>query len=144
LKNKRVKRVKTSNEKPLGGCRVLVVEEEAMLLLSTADILASAGATISGHATTVMSAIHNAKSKDFDCAVMDIGLRGGDVYPAARIVRDRGKGIVFVTASPDLPELKREWPNAEVLAKPASEAEVIRATADACKRGGDHATSPLH
>ena len=55
-----------------------------------------------------------------------------DVYPVAHIVRDRGKGIVFVTAHPDLPELRKHWPHAKVLAKPVAEEDVIKAIAQAC------------
>ena len=125
--------VASNSNKPLSGFRVLVIEDEAMTLLDIADLLSSAGATITGHATTTMSALYMAKSKDFDCAVMDVKLRDGDVLPAARIVRSRGKRIVFVTATPEMPELKTEWPDAEVLGKPATGKDVIRATAHACK-----------
>ena len=99
-----------ASEKPLEGCRVLVVEDEAVLLFEYSQVLSAAGAFIAGRATTVKGAIPMAKSEDFDCAVMDIKLRDGDVYPVARIVRDRGKGIVFVTGSPGLPEIRKEWP----------------------------------
>jgi CheY-like chemotaxis protein len=122
----------TSN-KPLNGFRVLVIEDEVITLLDMADLLSAAGATITGHATTAMSALYMAISKDFDCAVMDVKLHDGDVLPAARIVRSRGKRIVFVTATPEMPELKTEWPNAEVLGKPATKWDVIRATVQACK-----------
>ena len=74
-----------------------------------------------------------AKSEDFDCALMDIKLRDGDVYPVARIVRDRGKSIVFVTGSPGLPELRKEWPDVEILDKPTNAEELISTLAKACK-----------
>jgi DNA-binding response OmpR family regulator len=122
-----------NNNKPLSGCRILLIEDEAMVLLSVADMLTAAGATIIGHATTAMSALYMAKAKDFDCAVMDVKLHNGDVLPAARMVSSLGKTIVFVTATPDRPELKTEWPDAEVLGKPATDEDVIRATAHACK-----------
>lgn len=97
------------------------------MLFDTADLLTSAGATISGHATSAMSALYMAKSVDFDCAVMDVKLHDGNVLPAARTVRTLGKRIVFVTATPEMPELKEEWPEAEVLGKPANDKDVIGA-----------------
>jgi CheY-like chemotaxis protein len=125
--------VRKPASKPLRGCRVLLIEDEAVTLLSLADLLSSAGATITGHATGAMSALYMAKSRDFDCAVMDVKLHDSDVRLAARMVSSRGKRIVFVTATPDRPELKTEWPDAEVLGKPAIDEDVIRATAHACK-----------
>ncbi len=74
-----------------------------------------------------------AKSEDFDCALMDVKLRDGDVHPVACIVRDRGKGIVFVTGSPALPELRKEWPGVEILDKPTNVEELISAVAEACR-----------
>ncbi len=124
--------MRTATDKPLERYRILLVEDEPLLLLDIADALIRAGATITGHATSRQSAICMAPSKDFDCAVMDVKLRGDDVYPVAHIVRDRGKGIVFVTAHPDLPELRKHWPHAKVLAKPAAEEDVIKAIAQAC------------
>jgi two-component system, response regulator PdtaR len=130
--------VKKRVSKPLRGCRVLLIEDEAMTLFDIADLLTSAGATISGHATSAMSALYMAKAKDFDCAVMDVKLHDGDVLPAARMVSSLGRRIVFVTATPEMPELKAEWPDAEVLGKPATDKDVIRATAHACKGCAEH------
>ncbi|MGA7325004.1 MAG: response regulator [Rhodomicrobium sp.] len=122
-----------ASEKPLEGCRVLIVEDEAILLFEYSQILLAAGAFIAGRATTVKGAIPMAKSEDFDCALIDVKLRDGDVYPVARIVRDRGKSIVFVTGTPGLPELRKEWPDAEILDKPTKAEELISALAKACK-----------
>ena len=122
-----------ASEKPLEGCRVLIVEDEAVLLFEYSKVLSAAGACIAGRATTVKGAIPMAKSEDFDCALMDVKLRDGDVYPVACVVRDRGKSIVFVTGSPGLPELRKQWPDAEILDKPANRDDLIRATAKACK-----------
>ena len=122
-----------ASEKPLEGCRVLIVEDEAILLLEYSQILSAAGAFIAGRATTVKGAIPMAKSEDFDCALMDVKLRDGDVHPVACIVRDRGKSIVFVTGSPGLPELRKQWPDVEILDKPTNVEELISALAKACK-----------
>jgi DNA-binding NarL/FixJ family response regulator len=124
--------VGNNDNKPLSGCRVLLIEDEGMILLGLAESLISAGATIVGHAASAMSAVYMARARDFDCAVMDVKLQDGDVFPAARTVSSRGKRIVFATADPDRPELKMEWPDAEVLVKPATDEDVIRATAHAC------------
>ena len=122
-----------ASEKPLEGYRVLIVEDEAILLLEYSQIVLAAGACIAGRAMTVKGATPMAKSEDFDCALMDVKLRDGDIYPVACIVRDRGKSIVFVTGTPSLPELRKEWPDVEILDKPMKVEELISAVAKACK-----------
>jgi hypothetical protein len=52
----------------------------------------------------------------------------------AQIVKQKGMGIVFVTAHAGLPELLRDWANCEILAKPAAPQDVIRAATKACKK----------
>ena len=122
-----------ASERPLEGCRVLIVEDEAVLVFEYSQILLAAGACIAGRAMTVKGAIPLAKWEDFDCALMDVKLSDGDIYPVACIVRDRGKSIVFVTGTPSLPELRKEWPDAEILEKPMNVEELISAVAKACK-----------
>ncbi len=66
------------------------------------------------------------------CAVLDVSLRDGLVFPAAHLLRERGAGIVFHTGQIDPEGLKRDWPDTEVLFKPAPLRLLIPAILEAC------------
>ncbi len=121
------------NYKPLDGCRILVAEDNALLVLDIADALSEAGAEIVGPAVSVQSAVFLARSERLDGGVLDVTLKGGDVFPIARILAEQGKGIVFVTGMLDTSALEEEWPAAKVLSKPSSPYELIEATVAVCR-----------
>jgi hypothetical protein len=51
-------------------------------------------------------------------AVLDVSLRDEEVFPAALELKERGIGIVFYTGYAAVEQLRREWPDAQVLTKP--------------------------
>ena len=119
--------------KPLDGRRILVAEDDAFLLLDIADFLSDAGAEIVGPAVSVQKGVSLARSEPIDGGVLDVTLKGGDVFPIAKILAEQGKGIVFVTGMRDISALEREWPNAKVLTKPSLPQDLIQATVAACQ-----------
>ena len=119
--------------RPLEGCRILVAEDNALLLLDIADFLSDAGAEIVGPAVSVQRAVSLARSEQLDVGVLDVTLKGGDVFPIARILAEQGKGIVFVTGMQDTSTLEREWPNAKVLTKPSLPQDLIQAIVAVCR-----------
>ncbi len=119
--------------KPLDGCRILVAEDNALLVLDIADALSEAGAEIVGPAVSVRSAVFLARSERLDGGVLDVTLKGGDVFPIARILTEQGKGIVFVTGMLDTSALEEEWPAAKVLTKPSLPRDLIHATVAVCR-----------
>ncbi len=119
--------------RPLEGCRILVAEDNAFLVLDIADALSEAGAEIVGPAVSVQTAVSLARSEPLDGGVLDVALRGGDVFPIAKILAEQGKGIVFVTGMRDTSALEKDWPQAKVLSKPSSPQDLIRATVAVCR-----------
>jgi len=117
---------------PLDGCRILVAEDNALLLLDIADFLSDAGAEIVGPAVSVQRAESLARSEQLDVGVLDVTLKGGDVFPIASILTAKGKGVVFVTGMKDTSALAREWPKAKVLTKPSLPQDLIQATMAVC------------
>ncbi len=75
-----------------------------------------------------------ANAEVLHCAVLDVRLRGGLVFPAAEILRERGLGIVFYTGQNDVNRLKKEWPEAHVLVKPAPSELLMQAIIEACRQ----------
>ena len=114
------------------GARVLVAEDEPLLALDIMRVLMEAGASIIGPALCLERALELAIAEHLSCGVLDVKLRGGLVFPAAQVLRKKGAGIVFHTAQIDPERVKRDWPDAEVLFKPAPLRLLIPAVQAAC------------
>ncbi len=118
--------------RPLDGRRILIAEDDAFLLLDIADFLSDAGAEIVGPAVSVQRAVALARSERLDVGVLDVTLKGGDVFPIAKILAEQGKGIVFVTGMRDTSALQRDWPKAKVLTKPSLPQDLLDAAVAVC------------
>lgn len=81
----------------LRGRRVLVVEDDPLIAMDLADLLAASGAEIVGPAPTVSAALAALGAGRPDAAVLDVNLRGERSTPVARELRDAG--VPFVLAS---------------------------------------------
>lgn len=81
----------------VGGLRVLIVEDEALLALDLEDILVDAGCKVVAVAARLEQALEVCASAEFDLALLDMNLAGERIDPVARLVNDRGIPIVFVT-----------------------------------------------
>jgi DNA-binding response OmpR family regulator len=120
-----------STDKPLEGRRILVAEDDPLLAFDLIGLLLKAGAQISGPALSLERALELARAEPLDCGVLDVKLRDGLVFPAARILREKGAGIVFYTGHHDPEGLKQDWPQAHVLLKPAPLHVLMRAVIEA-------------
>jgi len=124
---------KLTETKPLSGTRILVAEDNAVLAFDMITLLRQAGAHVLGPAMTLNHAIALAKAESPACGVLDVALRDGSVFPAAEVLRDQGAGIVFYTGHGNPELLKREWPEAHVLLKPAPHGLLLKAVIAACR-----------
>lgn len=102
----------------LEGTRVLLIEDEILLALEIADALSAAGATVSGPHATLAAATEAAQSESADLAILDIDLRGEEVFPAARMLRARGIPFLFYTGRPDRETLRSDFAGVPVCVKP--------------------------
>jgi len=126
--------METASNKLLYGRRVLVAEDNPFVALDIMKTLREAGAETFGPAMSLARALELATAEDLDCAVLDVKLRDGSVFPAASVLRQRGAGLVFYTAYQDLESLERDWPAAQVLLKPAAPSLLVQAVGAACRR----------
>jgi DNA-binding response OmpR family regulator len=120
--------------KPLLGARVLVAEDNPLLAFDIMRVLSEAGGNVVGPALSLARALELAVQETLNCGVLDVQLRDGLAYPAARVLRQKGAGILFYTGHADPDGLKRAWPEAEVLFKPAPLRLLIPALIAACCR----------
>jgi CheY-like chemotaxis protein len=105
--------------------RMLVVEDEILVAMMIEDALASMGIEIAGVVGTLEEALSRAAEGGFDCALLDVHLRGRDIYPVADVLAEKGVPFIFATGYGQrmLPEKYRTRP---VLQKPFVGAELER------------------
>lgn len=108
----------------LAGRRLLVVEDEMMVLIHIEEALADLGCTSVSAAATVDQALELIKAQEFDAAMVDVNLGGRKSYPVADALAARGVPFLFSTGynSQTLDDGYRDRP---VLGKPYREAQLV-------------------
>ena len=69
--------------------RILIIEDEALIILMLEDFLTEAGFRTAGVATTLESAFSLIETIDFDAALLDANLAGVSSAPAALALSSR-------------------------------------------------------
>jgi CheY-like chemotaxis protein len=77
--------------------RVLVVEDDLLLMMNLQDMLADFGCRVVGSAMVVDNALALARDLPIDLAVLDVNLRGELVTPVAEALVARGVPFLFAT-----------------------------------------------
>jgi|SRR5580704_4478372 CheY-like chemotaxis protein len=108
--------------------RVLIVEDEVLVSILIEDALADLGIEVAGVAGTLEEALTHVEAGNFDCAILDLHIKGKEVFPVAEALAARGVPFVFATGygQSGVPEKYRERP---VLQKPFMALELERALA---------------
>jgi CheY-like chemotaxis protein len=88
-------------DKLLSGRRILVVEDEMLVLIMIEDMLADLGCTSVTSAATVGKALALTKAQVFDAAILDINLNGHDSHPVAEALSACGVPFVYSTGNTD-------------------------------------------
>jgi CheY-like chemotaxis protein len=101
----------------LNGVRVLIVEDEALVVMMIEDMLEQLGCEVVGIAPRLPQAKEMVQSTQFDCALLDINLAGQTVYPLALELIQRGAAFIFVTGY-DKPDMLKRFRDRPVLRKP--------------------------
>ncbi len=126
------------SDQPLHGARILIAEDDAILAFDLGITLQKAGAQILGPTLTLAHTLSLAQTAPMSAAVLDVSLREEEVFPAAHALKNRGVGLVFYTGYAGVESLKRDWPEAQVLTKPAPVRLLIQAVCRACVPGKGH------
>jgi CheY-like chemotaxis protein len=88
-------------DKLLSGRRILVVEDEMLVLIMIEDMLADLGCTSVTSAATVEKAVALTNAQVFDAAILDINLNGNDSHPVAEALTARGVPFIYSTGNTD-------------------------------------------
>ena len=83
----------------LSGRRVLVVEDEMLVLIMIEDMLADLGCQLVTSAATVDKALALISAQVFDVALLDMNLNGNDSHPVAEALSARGVPFVYSTGN---------------------------------------------
>ncbi len=107
----------------LAGRRVLVVEDEMLVLLNLEDMLADLGCKSVSAAATVDQALALIDAQVFDAAMVDVNLDGKKSYSVADALVARGVPFVFSTGYSGQ-SLKDGYRDRPVLGKPYRNTEL--------------------
>ena len=76
---------------------ILIVEDEPLIAMMLEDFLDSLGHQVCGTCDSVGEALEQTERGGFDLAILDVNLKGENVWPVASKLRE--KGVPFVIAS---------------------------------------------
>lgn len=96
---------------PFRGLRILIVEDNYLVAMSLARMLAEWGCEVIGPAPSVEEGSRLVDEKPLSGAILDINIRGGSSAPIAERLREKGRPFFFITGygSPQfLPEHLRK------------------------------------
>jgi CheY-like chemotaxis protein len=81
----------------LSGRRVLVIEDESLVMMLLEDTLSEIGCEVAGMASRVNEALEKASSLSFDVAILDVNLDGNSTFDVADFLASRHIPFVFAT-----------------------------------------------
>ena len=89
-------------ERGAEGRKVLVVEDEVIIAMVIEDTLLELGVEIVGPVESLDAALRLAREASIDAAVLDVNIRGGNSYPVADVLDERGIPFVLCSGHGDL------------------------------------------
>jgi CheY-like chemotaxis protein len=112
----------------LAGCRILVVEDEMMVLANIELALDEMGCTSVCAAATIPEALALLDGRKFDAAMLDVNLNGERSYPVADALARHGIPFVFSTGYGDHGD-RAEFADRPLLRKPYVRSALVAALA---------------
>lgn len=113
----------------LDGLRVLLVEDDFLILMDLEDMLEEAGAQVVAQCRTVGDALEKVDDDEFEVAVLDLHLGNETVAPVARRLAERGVPFLFYTGQLAHDPILVEWSDHRLIHKPARSQTIIDAVA---------------
>jgi DNA-binding response OmpR family regulator len=96
---------------------ILLAEEDVVVATDLAVELEASGLVLSAINSSVAGVLKSIEAEDVDFAVLNVGLRDGVVYPAARQLKTLNIPFAFLTSF-DTSEIDSEFRDVPCLSKP--------------------------
>lgn len=96
---------------------ILIVEDEPLIAMMLEDFLESLGHTVGATCDSVEDALAKVDSSSFDLAILDVNLKGENVWPVATRLRETNVPFVLATGGHVDPP-PPEFASAPVIEKP--------------------------
>ena len=77
--------------------RIFVVEDEMLIAIQVEEILESLGCVIVGPVGKLEVAVRMAREEQIDAAILDVTIRGGQVFSVAEVLLERDIPFVFAS-----------------------------------------------
>jgi DNA-binding LytR/AlgR family response regulator len=127
---------KLSGAEALRGVRVLVVEDDLLLLMELESVLLDAGAEIAGLCRTFADALTVTDENGVSAAILDVRVGRDTIAPVARRLANRGTPFFFYTGQIENDPALTEWKEHKILSKPARRSAIVAAVADLLNESG--------
>ena len=114
----------------LAGARLLVVEDNYLLLMDLEEVLLEAGADKVQSCRTIEDALHASEIDGITAAVLDVRIGADSIAPVARKLAGRGTPFLFYTGQVGNDPIMTEWLNCRTISKPAQPEVIVKAVAD--------------
>jgi CheY-like chemotaxis protein len=121
--------VPAANIPASGNCRILLIEDEALIAMQLKLDLEAEGHTVVGPIATLSEGLRAAAETNFDIALLDINLGADNSAPIAEILDRRMIPFAFTTGYNDLvflPPRLREHPHLKKPYNPADVKDLVR------------------
>jgi CheY-like chemotaxis protein len=100
--------------------RILVVEDEALIALQIEMDIEDVGYSVAGTCMSLAESLKFIENKEIDGAILDVDLRGIDVFPAAEKLLEKDIPFVFHTGHGHKAQIEDRFPSSTVFKKPTS------------------------
>ncbi|MDQ1231360.1 MULTISPECIES: response regulator [unclassified Sphingomonas] len=117
---------------------VLLVEDEFFVALDLQSIIEDGGYEVDGPYVSVEEVLAHLDGDrpQLACAILDVRLRDGEVFPAAERLSQAGVPLIFHSGHADEQALQSRYPGAAVCGKPCSPS-LLRRTLSMAVSGPD-------
>ena len=113
-------------DKPLAGRRVLLAEDEGLIALELERLLQHFGCEVAGPVASVDEVLENAQPGGFDGALLDVNLRGRQIFEILPKLQTLGLRLIITSGYDDVTLFPAPFRTVPRVSKPFDERELQR------------------
>ena len=122
---------------------ILIVEDEFLIALDIENLIIDCGLSVYGPYDTVGDALDAIITQMPLCAILDVRLPDGDIFPVADKLYEKHVPIIFHSGHANVVDLQTRYPSSTVCQKPASLDELKLSLMEAVKNLGNLGLSEM-